>query len=250
MIKKHEHLLKKAPNISFSDPSIGLSSTSGAQRNSELPQKPDQEALSSEHKIHLRHSLKTGELHFHQKESFRIPSCHFFIDNSLSVQELLGKGQAEELAHYYERWLSRHHLHGKVLLACSENKHRKWNLELWDEWFSQQDKALNGVSLVISDFHGPLPSGKLWQCLTARSELMIFRLQHPEPQLGEGELFYDSEDLQKRKSLTWNQENFNELKAKWHSSLEAWLRKSSRHYASIHENHFEQLITKSMAALT
>ena len=80
-----------------------------------------------------------------------------------------------------------------------------------------------GKTLVISDFHGPLPSGLFWKHLVTQTDAGVLQLMHGIPDRPDGTLLRDTNTPASPPRI-WNTVEFRKNHQDWREGLEKFRR--------------------------
>jgi hypothetical protein len=136
--------------------------------------------------IHLRQTLRTGQVHVHPAVRGEILQSCLLIDAGPSVTYCFSRDELQALQEFFLLWGSRHHRQVHVVLGPAQ---LSWGPDLWKYW-EQAHVARSGTQTVIlSDFHGPMPKGSFWNRCFSEGILRILQVCHPLPEWGEKTVF-------------------------------------------------------------
>jgi hypothetical protein len=179
-------------------------------------------------KTHRRRSLQSGRLHEHIQCRPKPNQLDILIDRGPSFRQLLSDSGLRDLSNHLKKWCSRSSVRLNLHHGPAEHS---WGPYLWQHW-SNQTKRTNGVLLVISDLHGPLPSGPFWRQWLSSRPIAILQVWHTAPQTGHA--FLDIQNPSRSKRFHFRDElDLIEKKEQWQQAWQKW----SRGQAVVHEQH-------------
>ena len=206
------HLLRRPPGSR--QHGSGICALQGLSLLSEVQSRSMDSPPRIDARLHLRDTLKTGRLHEMEKLGAAQKCFALFLDESPSVRLLMDEDARTLLASLIKQWKQRHHLRGGIF----KSENRSWAPPCWQAWYDMRKQYQGGRTLLISDFHGPLPDGPFWRHLVTQTDLSILQLQHPEPGFANGASLCDINDPT-APAKVWQQDAFNQACRAWQNGL-------------------------------
>jgi hypothetical protein len=171
----------------------------------------------SEHlsEIHVKRTLQTGQLHEKINTQAYPKQLICFFDDGPSTQLWLSPEAKRHLLQQLSSWCANS---GMAWTLCSGGPERPWGPKLWEAW-RQQCSPRDGVILVISDLHGPHPSGLIWKRWLEQHPIAIVQLCHDDIQELSG--FHDVQQPRDAQTYAFaSLEQFERRKWTW---LQQWM---------------------------
>ena len=166
---------------------------------------------SETHHLHLRQTLKTGQIHIRPPARRQFHHSWLLIDGGPTVVQRFSRTQLLELGGFFVSW-AKHHHHIAHCAMAPENL--TWGPALWQYWEQQMLGQPRGQIIMLSDFHGPMPKGSFWLRSCSETPLNLLQILHPLPNWQDVTTFKSVTDRDSQ-SYLFEPQAFNEHRLAW-----------------------------------
>ena len=172
--------------------------------------------------LNLRQTLKTGQIHIRRPVRRHFNHSWLLIDAGPSMTQRFSREQLLELGDFFKAWGQRHHHFAHVVLAPANVT---WGPELWSHWEQSLLGQPRGQIILLSDLHGPMPTGSFWSRIGSEAPLRLLQVLHPWPTFSEDTVLKNiqAEDHQ---HYLFQREAFESKRRQWQSQWKTEQRKT------------------------
>lgn len=185
-------------------------------------------------RLHVRETLRSGQVRFHGQTETRAPTYHLLVDGGASLEHGMVAGTIEEFSDFAKAWQQNHGLRGSVVV----NRTERWGSGLWTLWHEFLERESPGCVFILSDFHGPMPDGPFWKVLTSRFWPRVIRFRHPKPSLEKRGEFKDCSSGERH---LYDPIAFGEAFSQWDEGLKGFFRKAGIDSVEVEDGRVEAL---------